>query len=187
MKQNHAVLCFKTSDMKNIFLFCLSFVIALSSCSQNSKQRSSASKDVKVGGGCEGCEAIYETPVDFALLNEVDTLPDFNEPGPKIEISGVIFKPDGKTPAPGVILYAVRGGLTAGEVLGRTQGNWGWIAFYALFVVSVAIHVPIGMRNILIEWGRMQRRSASLACLAFGLLLLFLGLRAVVAVGGLWT
>ena len=87
----------------------------------------------------------------------------------------------------GVILYAVRGGLTAGEILGRTQGNWGWITFYALFVVSVAIHVPIGMRNILIEWGRMQRRSASLACLAFGLLLLFLGLRAVVAVGGLWT
>jgi len=105
MKQNHAALCFKTSDMKNIFLFCLSFIIALSSCSQNSKQKSSVNKDIKVGGGCEGCEAIYETPIPFGQLNEVDTLPDFNEPGPKIEISGVIFKPDGKTPAPGVILY----------------------------------------------------------------------------------
>jgi protocatechuate 3,4-dioxygenase beta subunit len=61
--------------------------------------------EIKVGGRCEGCEAVYESPVSFALLNEVDTLPDFNEPGPKIEISGIIYHRDGKTPAKDVILY----------------------------------------------------------------------------------
>jgi fumarate reductase subunit C len=85
----------------------------------------------------------------------------------------------------GVILYAVRGGLTAGEILSRTQGNWGWIAFYSLFVVAVSVHVPIGVRNVLIEWGRLARGVATVASAAFGLLLLVLGMRAVMAVGGL--
>ncbi len=31
----------------------------------------------------------------------------------------------------GTILYAVRGGLTAGEILGRTHGNIGFLLFYA--------------------------------------------------------
>lgn len=61
--------------------------------------------ELKVGGPCEGCEAIYESPVSFAELNEVDTLPDFNEAGPKLVISGKIYKQDGKTPASNVILY----------------------------------------------------------------------------------
>ncbi len=84
----------------------------------------------------------------------------------------------------GVILYAVRGGLTAAEILSRTQGNWGWIAFYGLFVVSVAVHVPIGVRNILIEWTALGRAAAGVVALLFGVVLLAMGLRAVVAVGG---
>ncbi|MCT9127056.1 succinate dehydrogenase [Cupriavidus gilardii] len=84
-----------------------------------------------------------------------------------------------------VILYAVRGGLTAAEILSRTQGSWLWIPFYSLFVISVAVHVPIGLRNILIEWGRLGRGASSGLCLLFGLVLLSMGLRAVAAVGGL--
>ncbi|CAG9169046.1 hypothetical protein LMG23992_01380 [Cupriavidus laharis] len=87
----------------------------------------------------------------------------------------------------GVILYAVRGGLTAAEILSRTQGSWVWIPFYSLFVLSVAVHVPIGLRNILIEWARLSRSAASVLCLLFGLVLLAMGLRAVAAVGGLWS
>ena len=79
------------------------------------------------------------------------------------------------------IIYAVRGGLTAAEVLGRTRGNGWFLAFYALFVVAVAVHAPIGLRNILREWTRARRRRRSGAC-AFALLLLSLGMRAVVAV-----
>jgi len=85
----------------------------------------------------------------------------------------------------GLVIYAVRGGLTAGEILSRTQGNWFWIVFYGLFVVSVSVHVPIGVRNILIEWLRLGRGAASAVGLAFGLGLLILGVRAVAAVGGL--
>ena len=43
------------------------------------------------------------------------------------------------------IVYAVRGGLTAAELLGRTRGNWGFAAFYTLFVIACAIHAPIGV------------------------------------------
>lgn len=85
----------------------------------------------------------------------------------------------------GLVIYAVRGGLTAGEILSRTEGNWLWIVFYSLFVVSVSVHVPIGLRNILIEWLKLGRPAASVVGLAFGAALLVLGLRAVAAVGGL--
>ena len=34
-----------------------------------------------VGGSCEGCEAVFESPVPFDKLNNVDTLPDFNDRG----------------------------------------------------------------------------------------------------------
>ena len=36
------------------------------------------------------------------------------------------------------ILYAVRGGLTAGEVLDRTRDNHWFFAFYVVFVLAVA-------------------------------------------------
>ena len=85
----------------------------------------------------------------------------------------------------GLVIYAVRGGLTAGEILSRTEGNWLWIVFYGLFVVSVSLHVPIGLRNILIEWLKLGRPAASFVGLAFGAGLLVLGMRAVAAVGGL--
>jgi len=83
----------------------------------------------------------------------------------------------------GLIVYAVDG-LSAGEILGRTRGSVGWALFYGLFVVAAAIHAPIGLRNVLREWTTLARRPVDLAMLAFGALLLVLGLRAVVAVVG---
>jgi fumarate reductase subunit C len=80
------------------------------------------------------------------------------------------------------ILYAVRGGLTAGEVLARTRGNGWFLAFYALFVVAVAVHAPIGLRNVLREWSPWRGRSLDLALALFAGLLLFFGLRAAWAV-----
>ena len=32
------------------------------------------------------------------------------------------------------IIYAVRNGLSAAEILGRTRGNMAWAAFYAVFI-----------------------------------------------------
>ena len=80
------------------------------------------------------------------------------------------------------ILYAVRGGLTAGEILARTHGNMAFMIFYGVFVVAVAIHAPIGLRNIFREWTPWHGRSLDLALLLFSLLLLALGFRAVYAV-----
>jgi protocatechuate 3,4-dioxygenase beta subunit len=89
------------------FLVLLLAITSLQSCGQNSAavKNEAGANDKKAGGRCEGCEAIYECPVPFNQLNEVDTLPGFTDKGPKIEISGVIYKADGKTPAPGVVLY----------------------------------------------------------------------------------
>jgi fumarate reductase subunit C len=84
----------------------------------------------------------------------------------------------------GLVIYAVRGGLTAGEILGRTEGNVGWALFYGLFVAAAAIHAPIGLRNVLREWTGLPRRRIDLAMLAFAVVLLALGLRAVVGVVG---
>ena len=82
----------------------------------------------------------------------------------------------------GLILYAVRGGLTAGEILGRTQGSVGWSFFYGLFVLAGSVHAPIGVRNGIKEWTRWRSHSLDLAMLGLATALLALGLRAVWAV-----
>ena len=77
------------------------------------------------------------------------------------------------------IIYAVRGGLTAAEILGRTRGNAGWFAFYAVFVLAVSIHAPIGLRPIMTEWLGWRGRSRDVIAWVFGALLLWMGMRAV--------
>jgi fumarate reductase subunit C len=80
------------------------------------------------------------------------------------------------------IIYAVRAGLNAGEILGRTRGNVLFLAFYSAFVIAASIHAPIGLRNIFREWANWRGRSLDIAMLAVSLLLLALGLRAAFAV-----
>ena len=80
------------------------------------------------------------------------------------------------------LIYAVRGGLSAAEILGRTHGSSGWASFYALFVLAVAMHAPIGLRTIAMEWLGWRGRSLDIAVIAIGIALVVLGLRAVWAV-----
>ena len=80
------------------------------------------------------------------------------------------------------MIVAVRGGLTAGEILGRTRGSVAWMLFYGIFVVAVSIHAPIGVRTVIAEIRGGFARGIDVAMLAFALVLLALGLRAVVAV-----
>ena len=80
------------------------------------------------------------------------------------------------------IIYAVRNGLSAAEILGRTRGNPGWATFYALFVMAVAVHAPIGLRNILSETFNWRGRSLEFIVLALGILIALWGFRAVYAV-----
>ncbi len=80
------------------------------------------------------------------------------------------------------ITYAVRGGLTGAEILSRTQGHAGWFAFYAVFVLAVSIHVPIGLRAILSEWFAWRGPSRDWVLAAFAVFLALFGLRAVFGV-----
>ena len=82
------------------------------------------------------------------------------------------------------MIYAVRGGLSAAEILGRTRGNFAWGAFYAVFVFAAAIHGAIGLRNVAAEWLRWRGAGLELAVTLAGVALAILGLRAVVAVVG---
>ena len=80
------------------------------------------------------------------------------------------------------IIYATRGGLTAGDILARTHGNRWFLGFYLVFVIAAAIHAPIGLRSILREWAQWRDGSLDWAMLAFSALLLVCGVRAALAV-----
>uniref|UniRef100_UPI00404A639F dioxygenase family protein n=1 Tax=Gelidibacter sp. TaxID=2018083 RepID=UPI00404A639F len=69
------------------------------SCNSQTKRTTST----LVGGGCEGCEAIFEYGSN--PLRSIDTLPLFESNEPKLKIVGTVYKKDGKTPAKDVILY----------------------------------------------------------------------------------
>ena len=82
------------------------------------------------------------------------------------------------------IIYAVRGGLSAAEILARTRGSIAWGTFYSVFVIAAAIHGAIGLRTIAAEWLGFRGEAAELAMTVVGLLLVILGLRGVVAMVG---
>lgn len=81
-----------------------------------------------------------------------------------------------------VMIYAIQGGVTAEEILGRTQGSFLWFAFYGLFVVAVSIHGAIGLRVIAHEWAGVRGAVLEAVMWAIGLGLFALGARAVWAV-----
>ena len=80
------------------------------------------------------------------------------------------------------MIVAVNGGLTAADILGRTRGSGVWAGFYALFVIAVSIHAPIGLRTIASEWLSWRGRAADLFWLAVGVALFAVGFLAVAAV-----
>jgi fumarate reductase subunit C len=80
------------------------------------------------------------------------------------------------------IVYAVRSGLSAAEILARTRGSAAWFGFYSLFVLAVTVHAPIGLRSVLGEWLGWRGRSRDMVLLLFAALLAWLGMRAVLGV-----
>lgn len=80
------------------------FIIALlTSFAPGQAQDGKTDAGKRVGGSCEGCEAIYE--YGQRKLTATDTLPEFQEKEPKIKITGTVLNKDGKTPTGDVILY----------------------------------------------------------------------------------
>ena len=81
-----------------------------------------------------------------------------------------------------VIVYASRNGLTAAQILGRTRGSVPFAAFYGVFVLACAVHVPIGLKAIAAEWLQWRGRRVSGAAIIVSIAILVLGFRAVYAV-----
>jgi fumarate reductase subunit C len=82
-----------------------------------------------------------------------------------------------------IIFYAIRGGLSAQEILGRTQGNLAFAIFYEIFVLACFVHAPIGVANILQETFPKSGLANPISSL-LALLILILG---TVAVFGVYT
>ena len=80
-----------------------------------------------------------------------------------------------------IIFYAIRGGLSAQEILGRTQGNVLFAIFYEVFVIACFVHAPIGVANILQEIFPKSGLAGPLSWV-LALLILILGTTAVVGV-----
>lgn len=81
-----------------------------------------------------------------------------------------------------VMIYAIQGGLSTAEILGRTQGSVLWFLFYGSFVLAVSIHAAIGLRVIVHETLGLRGRWLEIFTWVTGLGLLFMGARAVMAV-----
>lgn len=76
------------------------------------------------------------------------------------------------------IVYAVRAGLNAAEIIARLQGHAGWLVFYGVFVAAAAVHAPLGLRTVLAETTPLRGALLAILVVAFGLMLAILGWRA---------
>lgn len=72
---------------------------------------------------CEGCEAIRET--SFDRLAATARIADASEPGARLIISGRVTKPDGRTPAPGVVVYAYHTNAQGAYPTRGDETGWG--------------------------------------------------------------
>ncbi len=79
-----------------------------------------------------------------------------------------------------MIIYAVQGGLSAAEIIGRVSGNAIWFAFYSVFIIAVAIHAPIGVRTILNEMTGLGAKVTHMIMAVLCLIILVMGFRAVI-------
>jgi protocatechuate 3,4-dioxygenase, beta subunit len=82
-------------------------LLNLTSCNGQTKENSTTptQTDTKklVGGGCDGCEIMsIGMPTN---ISSVDTSDGWTEKGQKLLVTGKVYKIDGKTPAPNVIIY----------------------------------------------------------------------------------
>jgi fumarate reductase subunit C len=81
-----------------------------------------------------------------------------------------------------VMIYAIQGGLTTGEILGRTHGSIWWFLFYGTFVAAVAIHAAIGVRVIVHEILGLKGFWLEALTWLLAVFLMLMGGRAVLAV-----
>ncbi len=85
------------------------YLILFSSCNSKpentnqNKQSNLNEKKLLIGGGCDGCELMYNGMP--SNIHSIDTSPGWYEKGQKLLITGTIFEIDGRTPAANIIIY----------------------------------------------------------------------------------
>jgi protocatechuate 3,4-dioxygenase beta subunit len=72
---------------------------------------------------CEGCEAIREH--SFDNLTWTTRIPSRPEPGDPLVLTGVVYRTDGRTPAPGVIVYAYHTNASGEYATRGDETGWG--------------------------------------------------------------
>lgn len=79
----------------------------------------------------------------------------------------------------GVMIWAVRGGLSGAEILARTRGS-AWAALlYGLLVAGAAVHAPLGIATVCQEWLGLRGRALWIPTALLAALLAVLGGAAV--------
>lgn len=79
-----------------------SLCVVNSSCQAKTNQLQQTSTGI-VGGDCDVCKGMYEgMPQQLSWQSAIASA---SEPGEKLEIGGIIYQADGRTPAPNIILY----------------------------------------------------------------------------------
>ncbi len=158
--------------MKQIILIIsLITIVHFAGCSQQPDESINL-KGITTSESCEGCEAVYESPVPLTKLSWVDTLPDYNLAGPKLHIEGIVYHKDGETPAKNVVIYIYhtdqtgRYSTTGNETgWGKRHGNLrGWVKTdnegkYAFFTLRPASYPganppPVHIHTIIKEPGK---------------------------------
>jgi protocatechuate 3,4-dioxygenase beta subunit len=96
----------------------LAFLIALQAAGVGCAQDVKPAEKV-VGGGCDGCELMFEgMPAKLGWRTSIGAK---DEPGKPLVVRGVIYRSDGKTPAPGVVLYVYQTDATGHYAPGPDQ------------------------------------------------------------------
>lgn len=93
-------------------------------CTQNNAKKTVQDRATHVGGSCEGCEAIHESPIPFDSLNNLCWLPDWNDKGRRLTVNGIVYKADG-TPAPNVVIYVYHTDQTGVYPKKGNEKGWG--------------------------------------------------------------
>ena len=103
-----------------------------------------------------------------------------------LELAGGTLRGNGNVIVAGQVTNSglVSPGLSAGEILGRLRASPWWLAFYLVFVASVAVHAPLGLRAIVAEWLGWRGRFLDAGIFLAGTVLLALGLRAIAGLFG---
>ena len=61
--------------------------------------------DRAIADYCDGCDLMYEGIPLLSNISSETSLAKKDEPGTRLEISGTVYKTDGKTPAKDIVLY----------------------------------------------------------------------------------